>query len=509
MNEFETVLLKALLYNGEYFSKAMTILEAKHFKEIGNKETFKIIKDYYEKYSSIPNLTELVSSVKNIPNSEIRESIVKSLQAVSKVQEPRTDFMLDETVTFVKDSLYMEALELGSEGLMKRDEKLKLKAEAIMDERAKIQIDTDLGLEFDDLETMLEYYSERKMGLRTKSKELNKRLGPGFLPKTLSLILAASGGGKSLLMTHLISDFIKENKNILLVSLEMSDKEIMKRVHANALDLPINSLTDLSRTAGELSQLERPAVTREMIISKFQEAKMSGTLGKLFIKEFPPGSFSSMNLQSLLDDYKVQKNIKFDAVFVDYLGIMKSDRVHPSAGLYSYIKSIAEELRSVAVKNELPIVSAQQLNRSAVNNTEADNSAVSDSLGAVMTADFMMFILQNEEMKERQEVCMKVTKNRFNGRTDTFLMNIDYEKMRFSDMLIEGASNSFEIESQKPGPKGIQDFGIVTSGKQAAAEIFAESEVKSIEKDSWNSAREIDKRESFESTDDILKELGL
>jgi replicative DNA helicase len=161
---------------------------------------------------------------------------------------------------------------------------------------------------------------------------------------------------------------------------------------------------------------------------------MSGTLGKLFIKEYAPGTFSSVQLESLIKDFELQKDIKFDIVFVDYLGIMKSDRLSPSAGLYSYIKSIAEELRAVAIKTKLPIISAQQLNRSAVNNKEADNSSISDSLGSVMTADFIMFLLQNEEMKQNSEICMKVTKNRFNGRTDTWIMGVDYEKMRFIDL---------------------------------------------------------------------------
>lgn len=507
MNTFETNILKSLLYDGEYFGKAMTILEPKHFKEIGNTKTFELIKSHYDEYSSTPNLTEVIQSVKNVPNAEIRQEIINSLQKVSKVEDSKTEFMLDETVKFVKDALYLEALELGSEGLMKRDDNLKLKAEALMDERSKVQINTDLGLEFDDIQTMIEYYSQRNNGLLTSSKELNKRLGTGFLPKTLSLILSPSGIGKSLLKTHFVSDWLKKNKNVLLISLEMQDKEVMKRVHQNALDLPINYLDDLNKTSGELEQLDRPYLTKEDIVNKYNEAKMSGTLGKVFIKEYAPGSFSSNMLKNLLDDYKTQKGIEFDIVLVDYLGIMKSDKVPMSAGLYSYVKSIAEELRAVAVQYDVPIISSSQLNRSAVNNTEADNSAVSDSIGSVMTADFMVFLLQNEEMKANQEICFKVTKNRFNGRTDTFLMNIDYEKMRFSDMLMEGALDSSDVPFGTQNT--IEDFGIVTSEKQSKAESFATQEVKDIEKESWKAIREHDKKEKFDSTDDILKELGL
>lgn len=167
----------------------MPILEKKYFREIGNSYSFGIIKDHYDKYNSIPNFTELVSSIKNIPKQEVRDEIKKSLSKLANIELAKTEFMLSEVVTFVKDALYLEALELGSEGLMKRDESLKMKAEALLDLRSSIQIDTDLGLEFEDINTMIEYYSTRNVGIRTTSKEINKRLGPGFLPGTLSLIL--------------------------------------------------------------------------------------------------------------------------------------------------------------------------------------------------------------------------------------------------------------------------------------------------------------------------------
>jgi replicative DNA helicase len=259
--------------------------------------------------------------------------------------------------------MYMDALQIGSDGLMKKDDALKLKAQQILDERAKVSIDTDLGLDLDDLDTMIEYYSERMTGIRTQHNELNKRLGPGFLPGTLSVILAASGVGKSLLMTDLVSGMLTTGKNILLVSLEMADKEIMKRVHANAMNLPINSLLDLSKTEGELAKLNRPIIDKAQIISAYERMKTSGTCGKFFVKDYPSGSFSPLMLEQLVESYRIERNINFDIVFVDYIGIMKSDLLSPSAGLYSYVKSIAEEVRATAKKLQIPIISASQLNR--------------------------------------------------------------------------------------------------------------------------------------------------
>lgn len=518
--DFENILVNKLINSGEFFGKVTPIIKPKYFKTTGNKELFKLIKEYYNDYRSVPTLEELVSKVKNVSNSEIRAEIITSLKTVNKIPEVHNiNFIIDETVKWVKDALYTESLMVGSDGLRNKDDNLKLKAKQLMEEMAKVSVDTDLGLDFDDIETMIEYYSQRMIGIRTQHKELNKRLGPGFLPGTLSLILAASGIGKSLLMTDLISGMIKDGKNVLLVSLEMADKEIMKRVHANAMDLPINSLIDLSRTPGELERIKEDdpmhvIVTKEMIVSAYNKMKTDGNCGKFFVKDYPTGSFSPLMLEQLIESYKIEKGIEFDAVFVDYLGIMKSDLLSPAAGLYSYIKSIAEELRAVASKLKLPIISASQLNRSAVNNTEdADNSSVSDSLGSVMTADFMLFLLQNEEMKERGEIVAKVTKNRFNGRTDTWLMNIIYEHMRFADMIVQDPTELGEI-STFPGTANAldDDFGIITAQKQKEAEEFADQEVKDIAREDFQKLNEIekDKKDPFNNEiDDIFKELGI
>ena len=526
MEIYEPILLKNLIKNNEFFSKALGIIESKYFKRIGNQELFKLIKNYYGTYKAIPNGTELIASIKNIQNSEIRNSIIEASKEMQNAELCNTEYLLDETVKWVKDSLYLEALMLGSDGLQKKNDDMKLRAKQILDEMAKVSIDSDLGLSFDDIDEMIKYYQERNIGIRTQHKELNKRIGSGFLPGTLNLILSQSGGGKSLLKTDLISGMIKENKNILIVSLEMADKEIMKRVHANAMDLPINSLIHLSKTDGEKKKMleENPGMTfidKEQVLAAYNEVKSSGKCGQLYVKDYPSGTFSALQLESLVESFKIEKNIIFDIIFVDYLGIMKSDLISPSAGLYSYLKSIAEEVRGTAKKLNVPIVSASQLNRSAVGSTDADNGAVSDSLGSVMTADFLLFLLQTPEMKENKEIIFKVTKNRYTGRTDTWIMNIDYEHMRFSDVITENSLEHTKLLEElvkEKGPDNALDFGdsilpnIVTAEKIKSAEEFATNEIKEIaKKDIEILMQDSQKKKDplSDNTEDLFRELGI
>jgi len=487
---FEYILLQKLLNSGEFFSKTITILKEKYFTSQGNKSLFSLIHNHYIEYSKVPTMTELIAQIKNVPNAELRKLIVDDIQQIHKQEVvENTDFMLKETVKFVKDSIFTEALILGSDALESKDDNQKLKARELMEEMTKISLDTDLGLDFDNIEAMIKYYQNKLIGVLTQHTELNKRLGTGFLPGTLSIIMAASGVGKcskkddyiniyksinsnplkvtyeelfellnlnskeyyktllpeeeifvdtpnglkkinaavikpsldmlnikfengkecnvaenhifshngnevfakdityvdtkygeikvkqktkigkydgydinidyphwyysgediiyhnTLLMTDLISGNIKENKNALLVSMEMQENEMMKRVHANALDLPINKLTSISPDAIRAAK-ERLKTT-----------------GKFFVKDYPTGSFSPLMLDSLLDQYEIELGVKFDIVYLDYLGIMKSDLITPNAGLYSYIKSIVEETRAISTKRQIPIVSASQLNR--------------------------------------------------------------------------------------------------------------------------------------------------
>jgi replicative DNA helicase len=393
----ESIILKSLISNGEFFGKSLPILEYKYFQDVANQNIFKLLKEHYNTYKIIPTITEIVASIQKVPNEETRTSIINNIRIINAIEaSTNLEFLLDTTVMWVKDSMYMEAIILGSDALTEKSEEKKIKAKAIMEEMNKISVDSDLGLDFDDIEEMITYYQEKLLGISTAHAELNKRLGAGFLPQTLSVIMAASGIGKSLLMTDLISGQMKEGKNVLLVSMEMMDKEIMKRIHANALDLPINDLRNLP------PEVVRNAYNRE-----------KDKCGKFFVKDFPNGSFSANMLDNLIESYKIEKGIEFDIVYLDYLGIMKSDLITPNAGLYSYVKSIVEEVRAIAKKRKIPIVSASQLNRCLQEDTIIHLKDVLKPIKNVEVGDILSngLIVVNKESTGKQKVYKITTKS--------------------------------------------------------------------------------------------------
>lgn len=423
----ENAILKKAIENQIYYSKVKNILNEKCFESFANSQIYKIIKDFYNNYNSSPTLSDIALKCREIPNSEVRTQIASSLNEIKNSETLNTDSLIDETLKFVKDSYFMRAMMAGAEFIDKKDEKAKVLAKELIEQGLKVSLDVDLGLDFNNIDERIDYYQNPKKGIKyTRFNELNLRLDEGYLPGTLNVFMAPAGIGKSLMMSTSITDFIRQGKNCLLISMEMESKQFVKRIDADLLDIDINSLK---------------SVSPDFIKSQFEKA---GNLGKFYTKTYPAGEFSANTLDSLLDMY-LENGIDFDLIFLDYIGIMKSDRVSPNVGLYSYAKSITEEVRAVAIKRNKIIISANQLNRSSTNNLQADNSAISDSFGIIATVDFCCFILQTENLKADGKLLFKVTKNRYNGRTDTWEQIVDYPHMRIIDTTINKIENPADM----------------------------------------------------------------
>ena len=344
MDNFESVLLKNIIESKDFFNKVRPILKPNTFTDFGNQKIYELIDNFYSNYNTTPSIQEIALQIKDIPNKEARNQIATKLNDARNAENINNEFLDDLTVKFIKDQMFTKALMLGAEFIDKKDETYKQKAKDLIDASQLVNIHKDLGNEYNNIEERIDYYQNPKKGIKyLRFNTLNEYIGEGFLNGTLNIFMAPAGIGKSLLMSTSIGDFLKQGLNVLLVSLELSNFEFLKRIDADLLDIQINALKDVD-----------PSVIR----TKFEELKRSG-IGKLYVQNFPAGSFSSNDLKSLLEMYKAN-NIKFDAIFLDYLGLMKSDRVSANAGLYSYIKAIGEEVRAVAVTENIPIFSCSQ-----------------------------------------------------------------------------------------------------------------------------------------------------
>ena len=166
---------------------------------------------------------------------------------------------------------------------------------------------------------------------------------------------------------------------------------------------------------------------------------VKATSGKLIVKEYPTASAHSAHFRGLIKELAIKKTFKPDIIFVDYLNICASSRMKGLGGAinsYSYIKSVAEELRGLAVETNVPIMSATQTTRSGFVSTDIGLEDTSESFGLPATADFMFALISNEELDELNQIAVKQLKNRYNDPTmnKRFVLGIDRAKMRLFDV---------------------------------------------------------------------------
>jgi replicative DNA helicase len=293
---------------------------------------------------------------------------------------------------------------------------------------------------FEDADQRFAFYhkSESKIPF---DLEMFNRITQGGLPnKTLNIVLAGTGVGKSLFMCHMASSCLSQGKNVLYVTMEMAEEKIAERLDANLLNIELDQIKDL------------PKQMFDKRLSKFSEK----TTGKLIVKEYPTASAHAGHFKSLLNELSLKKKFKPDILFIDYLNICASSRFKPggSVNSYTYVKAIAEELRGLAVEFNLPVVSATQTTRSGYSNTDVDLTDTSESFGLPATADFMFALISTEELEQLNQLMVKQLKNRYNDPSfhKRFMIGVDRAKMRLYDVessaQIDVADSGISLDSE-------------------------------------------------------------
>ena len=225
----------------------------------------------------------------------------------------------------------------------------------------------------------------------------------------------------------------------------MSEERIAERIDANLFNVPIDQLETLSK---------------KMFDDKINKIA-SKTLGNLIIKEYPTGSAHTGHFRSLLNELKLKKEFTPDIIYIDYLNICASSRIKGLSGsvnTYSLIKSVAEEIRGLAVEFNVPIMSATQTTRSGYGSSDVDLTDTSESFGLPATADLMFALISNEELEGLNQLLIKQLKNRYNdtGINKRFIVGVDRARMRLYD--VEDSAQSLVDSGQPAPPPGLPNM---------------------------------------------------
>ena len=422
----ETNILSQLVNSESYARKVLPFLKEEYFQTVTDRLLVTKIKQYMEKYNIPPSKEALIIE---LDDEELRE--VDYNESVSQVERMTVDedtneqWLIDKTEEFCQEKAVYNAI-MESIHIIdgKSKDKTKTAIPQVLSEALAVSFDNHIGHDFiEDYQQRFDFYHHKEERVPFDLDYMNRITKGGLPRKSLNIILAGTGVGKSLAMCHFAASNMMEGKNVLYITMEMAEEKIAERIDANLLNVKVDELVNLPK---------------DMYDKKINELRQR-TPGRLIIKEYPTASAHSGHFRHLINELKIKRNFIPDIIYIDYLNICSSSRTKSIGGTinsYTFIKAIAEELRGLAVEKNVPIVSATQTTRSGFSNSDLGLEDTSESFGLPATADFMFAIINSDEMEQLGQLMVKQLKNRYNDPTlfKRFVIGVDRAKMRLYDV---------------------------------------------------------------------------
>lgn len=418
---FEKVLCYKALFDSTYLASIVDYVKPQFFKDKNIGMVFNIITTFYEKRNKLPTLTEVKSYLDTEDLKSSFKELINSLKDIDKNIDK--DELYDNTERFLKEkAVYLTMLDVASD--ISSGE---IDTSTILDKIEKsctINLVTDKGLDlYNDIEVLIDDLTNVQKTIPSNWEWLDDALNGGFIENGRSLYVFAgeTNIGKSIFLGNIAANIAEQGKNVLVISLEMSELLYARRICTNVSKIP---LKDLNTNVHPL---------RQCIKEQQEQGK-----GRIFIKEFPPSTITPNQLKGFVKKITDQ-GIRIDAIVLDYLNLL-----HSSLGNNSYerIKHVTEQVRAMSYIFNCPIISATQLNRSGFNTDNPDLATISESIGLAATADVIVSIFQNEEDRELGIIRLGMMKNRFGPRGHTQAMRIDYSTLTITQSNDDPISSS-------------------------------------------------------------------
>ena len=426
MSQIEHTILSGLLNDPDFCKKTFPFLQEEYFLDRVDRAVFQSIKTFVDQYGGTPTKEALLISLeadKNLAEEEFRRC-KEVIVACSRTQDQDLQWLVDTTEKFCQDKAIYNAIFDSIKIIDGKDKnRTPMALPEILAKALAVSFDTDVGHDFlEDFEDRFEFYHRVENKIPFDLEMMNTITNGGICSKTLNVILAGTGCGKSAFLCHHAAACLMQNKNVLYITLEMAEERIAERIDANIMDISMEDMQDLSM---EMYEKRLKSCTR-------------GVGGKLIVKEYPTSSANANHFRVLLDELKSKKKFIPDIIFIDYINICSSARFKADgiSNSYGYIKAIAEELRGLAMERDVSIFTATQANRSGYANTDIDLTNTAESFGTPATADFMIALITTDELEKAGQIMVKQLKNRYNTKSANkkFILGLNYSKMKFSDV---------------------------------------------------------------------------
>lgn len=422
----EHLILSYLSENEEYARQVLPFIQVEYFSERSDKLVFELISNYIVKYNRCPTKEALIIDLNE--KEGIQDDVFKSasslLSSLKIDDKTSLEFVRDSTERWCQDRAIYNALMSSISIIENKDEKVSRGSiPQILTDALAVSFDSSIGHDYlSDWEERFEYYRRVENKIPFDLEMFNTITGGGLPKKSLTIFLAGPHVGKTMTMCHCAAYNLYSGKNVLYITLEMSEEAISKRIDSNLLNIPIEELD---------------TYPKEMFEKKIAQVR-GKTRGQLIVKEYPTASASVANFRHLLNELKLKKKFVPDIIYVDYMNICASARIKRSAGanMYEYVKSIGEELRGLAVEFDAPMVTASQVNREGGKSSDFDMTDIAESYATGMTSDAIFALIATDELKEMNQILVKQLKNRFSDLNNhtRFVIGVDRPTFKLHDV---------------------------------------------------------------------------
>ena len=432
MESLELLILKELVRNEEYFSKVIPFIEPRFFDNVAVRKFVNYILHEYSNQKEnkhIVSIESLKTAVDQftLTDEQYREVLRVLDEVINYNGKEPIDSLLDKTQQYFKKQMAKIAISMMLDKTSKRQ---------LPTLEEVHQLEDSINFTFDqegyynylgEFENRLVEYEEDKKKYEFPLVALNNCTNGGMNSKSLTIAMASTGGGKSIFLCNTASHLIMKGSNVLYITCEMSVQEISKRIDANLLNATQDSIT--------LNQVHHDTLKERMINNYPDRNKW----GKLYIKEYPAGYANATILRRDIEEIQRLYDIKIDVLVLDYLNLLNTVRYSTkTATSYTLVKAIAEEVRGIGQDFDIPVVSATQSNRSALNKEtrlDAGLEAVSESFGLPQTADFMFNIISPDDVNWKNYRLFRILKNRWGDPSKEYIkVHLDTRFARFSDV---------------------------------------------------------------------------
>ena len=409
----EKIFFGFIMKNKRYFD----VVEPFFFKNEEIKLVYGIIRIYMAKSDAeVPHPRQILEMVSlEDKDGLITKEILKSILTINLAEYDEVNFIIPKfngwilcnrlksgTVDIIDETRNLESIGDFEETIMAAN-----RIKQIVDEMSKTDFvtDDDMGSDFDDPESHIQDSSKYKV--RSGFDTIDHMLGGGWDIQTLNVIMAETNNGKSLWMQNFAVRAADMGFNVLYITLEMSERKVMKRVGSMRLKIPINDYDTVSK--------DTEAIRRK--IESLKNTNKNSDLfdkkiGKIYTKFWAAGTATVNDFDNYVQKLKEKKGVKIDLLIVDYITLIAAVKGIAGDNLYTKGKSLAEGLRAIGAKFKIPVITGVQVSKDAWNANDITLEQVPESKAIAETADTFFCIIRTEEMKRQNVFRFKLLKQR-------------------------------------------------------------------------------------------------